>query len=90
MSRCECNDMVCECRDTQECVRGMETTMATNEGQRPGSGRSWIGDRAGFTQRRARGSGRASHESATCALAGVKPGPETPAVDVADPATDRS
>ena len=56
-------------------------TTAT-EGQRPSSGCSCIGHRAGFARRRARGSGHAAHETATCSLAGVKPGPETPAVDV--------
>ncbi len=64
----------------------MATETATVEGQGPGSGRSWNGDRAGFTQQRARGPGRASHETAACAAAGVKPGPGTPAVDVAYPA----
>ena len=52
------------------------------EGQRLGSGCSFIGDRAGFAQQRARGSDRAWHETATCSLAGVKPGPGPPAVDV--------
>ena len=79
ISQCECNGMVSERRDTQVCVDRM--TTATEE-RRPSSGRSCIGNRAGFTQRRARGSGRAAHETATCSLAGVKPGPETPAVDV--------
>ena len=73
-----------------ERVDGMETTAATDEGQGPSSGRSCIGDRAGFTRRRARGSCRAAHEAATCSLAGMKPGPETCAVNVADPATDKS
>ena len=77
----ECHDMVCERRDTQVCVGGMSTTTATEE-RRPSS--------AGFAQRRARGSCRAAHEATTCALAGVKPGPGTPAVNVADPATDKS
>ena len=90
MSESECHGMVCERRNTQECVRGMETTTVTFEGQGPSSGRSCIGDRAGFAQWRARGSCRAAHEAATCALAGVKPDPETCAVNVADPATDKS
>ena len=81
----ECHDKVCECRDTQECVRGMETTSAT-EGQRLSSGRSCIENRAGFARQRARGSGRAAHEAAMCAAARVKPGPETYAVNVAHPA----
>ena len=75
----ECHGGVCERRDTQVCVGGMETAT---EGQRPSSGRSYFGNRAGLAQRRARGLGRAAHETATCSLAGVKPGPETPAVDV--------
>ncbi len=87
--------MVCKRRDTQECVCGMEleresATETATGGQGPSSGCSFNGDRAGFTQRRARGSCRASHEAATCAAAGVKPGPGTYAVTVADPATDKS
>ena len=78
----ECHGKVCKRRDTQECVRGMATEMATDERQGPSSGRGCIGDRAGLAQQRARGSGRAAHEAATCTPAGVKPGPETPAVDV--------
>ncbi len=85
VSRCECNGVESERRDTQVCVVGVETTTATS-GQRPSSGRSGIRDRAGFTQQRARGPGRASHETAACAAAEVKPGPGTPAVDVANPA----
>ena len=88
VSRCECHGMVCERRDTRVCVGGMELeresateTMAT-DGQRPSSGCSCIGNRAGLAQQRARGSGRAAHETATCSLVGVKPGPGTPAVDV--------
>ena len=81
----ECHGKVCERRDTQVCVGGMETTTAT-KGQRPSSGRSCIEHRAGFARRRARGSGRAWHEAAACSPARVKPGPETYAVDVADPA----
>jgi len=56
--------------------------MTATDGQGTSSGRSYFGDRAGFARRRARGSGRAAHKTATCSLAGVKPGPETPAVDV--------
>ena len=82
MSQGECHVVVCERRDTQVCVGGMETTTATFEGQGPSSGRSYFGDRAGFARRRARGSGRAAHEAAACVAARVKPGPETPAVDV--------
>ena len=80
--------MVCESRDTQECERenAKETTTATFERQGPSSDRSFIGDRAGFAQQRACGSCRATHETLTCSAAGVKPGPGTPAVDVADPA----
>ena len=81
VSRGECNGVVCERRDTQVCVGGVETTTAT-DGQGPRSGSSCIGNRAGFARRRARGSGRAAHETATCSLAGVKPGPDTPVVDV--------
>jgi len=82
----ECHGEVCERHDTQECVRGMATETATDEGQRPSSGHSCIRDGAGFTRQRARGSGRAAHEAAPCSYARVRPGPETPAVDVADPA----
>jgi len=63
----------------------METETTATDGQGTSRGRSYFGDRAGFARRRARGSGRAAHETATCSLAGVKPGPETPAVDVTDP-----
>ena len=89
MSRCECHVEVCERRGTWEFVRESATEMAT-DGQRPSSGRSCFGDRAGFIRQRARGSCRASHETAACASARMKPGPETPTVDVADPVTDRS
>jgi len=78
--------MVCEHRGTQEFVRGMATETATDEGQRPSSGRSCFGDRAGFTQQRARGSCRALHEAATRTSARVRPGPETPRWIRADPA----
>ena len=89
VSECECYVEVCEHRDTQECVRGMATETVT-DGQRPSSGRSCFGDRAGFARQRARGSCHAAHEAAVCSVARVRPGPESPAVDVADPATDRS
>ena len=91
MSESECNGEVCESRDTREFERvdGMETTTATGEGQRPNSGRSCFGNRAGFARRRARGSCRAAHKAAACVSAQVKPGPEKPAVNVADPATDK-
>ena len=52
VSECECNGMVCERRDTQVCVGGMETTTAT-DGQGPSSGRSYFENRAGFARRRA-------------------------------------
>ena len=82
VSRCECNVVACESRNTQVCVGCMETTTVTVKGQRPSSGCSCIGDRAGFTRRRARDSRLGWHETPTCSAAGVKPGPETPAVDV--------
>ena len=83
--------MVCESRDTREFERvcGKETETAPVKGQGPGSGRSFNGDRAGLAQQRACGPGRATHETPTCSAAGVKPGPETCAVNVADPATDK-
>jgi len=81
ISRCEFNGVQSERRDTQVCVDCMETTTAT-DGQEPSSGCSCNGDRAGFTRRRARDSDSAWHETPTCSAAGVKPGPETPAVDV--------
>ena len=96
MSECECHDMVCERRNTQECVCGMElerksaTETTATEERGPSSGRSCNGDRAGLAQQRARGSCRAAHETATCSPARVKPGPETSVVNVADPATDKS
>ena len=85
VSRCECDGMVSERRNTQVCVDRMKTTTAT-DGQGPSSGCSCNGDRAGLAQQRACGSGPATHETPTCSAAGVKPGPGTPAVDVADPA----
>ena len=89
VSRCECNDMVCERRATRECecVGGMATETTATDGQGPSSGRSCIGDRAGLAQQR--GSDHAAHEAAMCSLAGVEPGPETPEVNVADPTTDK-
>ena len=62
----------------------MET--ATVAGQMPGSGCSCIGDRARLARQRACGPCHATHETPTCSAAGVRRGPETPAVDVADPA----
>ena len=84
----ECNVVVCESRDTREfeCESGTETKTATFEGQKLGSGGSFIGDRAGFTRQRTCGPCRATHETPTCSAARVRPGPETHAVDVADPA----
>ena len=70
VSECECHVVVCERRDTQVCVGGMETTT---EGQGPSSGRNYFEHCAGFARRRARGSCRAAHEAATCTLAGVNP-----------------
>ena len=86
MSRCECHGKVCERRGTWELERESATETVTNEGQEPSCGRSCFGKRAGFAWRRARGSDRAWHEAAMCAPAGVKPSPETYAVNVADPA----
>ena len=78
-----------ECNE-EELERESATETATNEGQRPSSGRSCIEHRAGFARQRARGPCRAAHEAAACSPARVKPGPETPVVYVADPAMDRS
>ena len=86
MSESECNGEVCERRGTWELERESATTTASDKGQGPSGGRSYFGDRAGFARQPARGSGRAAHEAAACAAAQVKPGPETYAVDVADPA----
>ena len=86
VSRGECDGVESERRDTQVCVGGIETTTATIERQGPSSGCSFNGDSAGFAQRRARGPGRATHETPTCSFAGVRPGPGMPAVDVANPA----
>ena len=83
VSECECHGEVCERRGTF--VRESATKTAT-DGQRPSSGRSYFEHHAGFARQRARGSSRAAHEAAMCAAAQVKPGPETPAVDVAYPA----
>ena len=52
----ECHDMVCERRDTQVCVGGMETKTASDKGQGPSSGRSCFGDRAGFARQARAGS----------------------------------
>ena len=87
ISEWKCHDgEVCERRGTWESVRESATKTATNKGQRPRSGRSCIEHRAGFARLRARGSSRAAHEATACSAARVRPGPETPAVDVADPA----
>ena len=66
--------MVCKRRNTQVCVGGMATETAT-EGQRPSSGRSCFGNRAGSARQGAWGPCRASHKAATCTSAQVKPGP---------------
>jgi len=58
----------------------------TVAGQKPGSGGSFIWDRAGSTRQRADGPCCATHETPTCSAARVRPGPEMHAVDVADPA----
>ena len=77
-----------ESRDTREFKResGMETETATVARQKPGSGGSCNRDRAGSTRQRAGGPCRATDETPTCSAARVRPGPETHAVDVADPA----
>ena len=64
----------------------METTTATVAGQMPGSGGSCIGDRPGSTRQRTGGPCCATGETPACTAAKVRPGPETHAVDVADPA----
>ena len=74
MSECECHVEVCERRGTWEFVLESATETAT-DGQRPSSGRSCFGNRAGFAWQRVRGSGRAAHEAAACSTAQVKPGP---------------
>ena len=89
VSRCEFNGVQSERRNTQVCVDCMETTTASDKRQRPSSGCSYNGDRVGLAQQRARDPDRAWHETAMCSFAGVKPGPETCAVNVADPATDK-
>ena len=73
-------------RGTQVCENGMETETATVERQKPGSGGSFDWDRAGSARQRTDGPCRATHETPTCSAARVRPGPETHAVDVADPA----
>ena len=87
VSRGECESNVVQSgrRNTQVCVDCMKMTTATVERQKPSSGCSFIGDLAGFTQQRACGPCRATHETPTCSAVGVRPGPGTPAVDVADP-----
>ena len=88
VSRGECKFNVVQSgrRNTQVCVGTVETTTATVESQKPGSGGSCNWDRAGFTWQRAGGPCRATHETPTCSAARVRPGPETHVVDVADPA----
>ena len=90
VSRCGCefNVVQCESRDTREleCESGTETKTATFEGQKPGSGGSCYRDRPGSARQRADGPCRATDETPTCSAARVRPGPETHAVDVADPA----
>ena len=77
-----------ESRDTREyeCEDGVATATATVERQMPGSGGSSNWDRPGSAQQRAGGPCRATDETPTCSAARVGPGPETHAVDVADPA----
>ena len=72
VSEWKCPGMLCERRDTQECVGRM--SMAT-ERHGPSSGRSYFENRAGFARRRVRGSCRAAHEAAASSAARVKPGP---------------
>ena len=88
VSRCECESKVVQSgrRNTQVCVDCIKMTTATVERQKPSSGCSFIGERAGFTQQQACGPCRATHETPTCSAARVRPGPGTPVVDVADPA----
>ena len=64
----------------------MATATATVARQKPGSGGSFDWDRPGSARQRAGGSCRATDETPTCLAARVRPGPETHAVDVADPA----
>ena len=64
----------------------MATATATVEGQMPGSGGSCNRDRPGSTRQRTGGPCRATDETPTCTAARVRPGPETHAVDGADPA----
>ena len=64
----------------------MATATATVAEQMPGSGGSFIWDRAGSTRQRTGGPCRATDETPTSTAARVRPGPETHAVDVADPA----
>ena len=83
---CECDWVQYESRDTREfeCKSCMET--ATVESQMPGSGSSCYRDRAGSTRQRTGGPCRATDETPACTAARMRPGPETHAVDVADPA----
>jgi len=74
ISEWKCHVKVCERRGTWEFVRESAMKTAT-DGQRLSSGRSCIGNRAGFARQRARGSGRAVPEAAACSAARVKPGP---------------
>ena len=80
------NTQVCVGRMEYERENAKETKTATFERQGPSSGSSCNGDRAGLAQQRACGLCRATHETPTCSAARVRPGPETHAVDVADPA----
>ena len=73
-------------RDTQVYVGGVETATATVARQMPGSGGSCIWDHPGSARQRTDGPFHATDETPTCSAARVRPGPETHAVDVADPA----
>ena len=64
----------------------METKTETMAGQMPGSGGSSNWERPGSTRQRTGGPCRATDETPTSSAARVRPGPETHAVDVADPA----
>ena len=84
----EWNDVQYESRDTREfeCKSCMETATATMARQMPGSGSSCYRDRPRSTRQRMGGPCRATDEIPACTAAKVRPGPETHAVDVADPA----
>ena len=89
VSRCEYEGSVrYESRGTREyeCEACMETETATVAGQMPGRGGSCYWDRPWSTRQRADGPCCATDETPTCSAARVRPGPETHAVDVADPA----